>query len=166
MSFRTRKVRGRNPLSGWDTSALARVDSRPHLEGGCNGDCQERLRTGCSQPRGAVGRGQARQPSHVAGDRPGRRRETGQEIAVYPAQLPVVAVGEGPQESTQRGQSAYAGEGPAHRAVPQPVGIVDGVGPAHRAQQRHQIRLVEERGDMHSSIGRSHLGRALSIART
>lgn len=46
-----RKVRGRSPRSGWDTSALARVDSG-HLEGG-DGDCEERFRTGRSQPRGA-----------------------------------------------------------------------------------------------------------------
>lgn len=42
VSFRTRKACGRNPLSGWDTSALARVNSRLHPEGGCNGDCGER----------------------------------------------------------------------------------------------------------------------------
>lgn len=90
----------------------------------------------------------------------------------------------------QCGRGAYPGEGPVHRAVPQPVGIIDGVGPrAHRAQQRHhpgrrmraaavtgrldadlggqsgQADPFGDRGHMDGGMGRLHLGRALSSLR-
>lgn len=60
---------------------------------------------------------------------------------MHRVELPVVPVREGAQEGAQGGRRSHPAEQPAHRAVPQPVGVVDGVGPgAHRRDQRHHLR--------------------------
>ncbi|MFJ9950184.1 hypothetical protein [Kitasatospora sp. NPDC091207] len=55
--------------------------------------------------------------------RPG---QSGKEVPVHRVELPVVAVREGAQGGTQRRRCALPAEQQAQRAVPQPVGVVDG----------------------------------------
>jgi hypothetical protein len=70
-----------------------------------------------------------------------------QEPAGHGVQLLHMPVGEGAQERPQRGRGPHSGEQAAHRAVPQPVHVVDAVGArGHAAHQRHQFRRWEGAG--------------------
>jgi hypothetical protein len=82
-----------------------------------------------------------------AGQQRGVAGQCGQEPAGHGVQLPDVAVGEGAQERSERGRGPYSGEQAAHRAVPQPVHVLDAVGArGHAAHQRHQLRGGEGAG--------------------
>ncbi|WUN29565.1 hypothetical protein OG823_00270 [Kitasatospora sp. NBC_00315] len=67
--------------------------------------------------------------------------QAGEEVPVHRMELAVVPVGERAQEGAQGGRCSYPAEQSAYRAVPEPVGVVDRVGPgAHRRDQRHHLR--------------------------
>ncbi|QTI50258.1 hypothetical protein JYK04_08134 [Streptomyces nojiriensis] len=62
---------------GCGSHLYPRVNGRSHADRGAMAAAGSRLWTGRSRPRGAVDRGQVRQPSHVAGHCPGRRHPSG-----------------------------------------------------------------------------------------
>ncbi len=67
--------------------------------------------------------------------------QAGEEVPVHRVELAVVPVRERAQEGAEGGRRSHPAEQSARRAVPEPVGVVDRVGPgAHRRDQRHHLR--------------------------